>query len=948
MKQLCKKAFILLILFASIFSLLNAASISDVEQKNNILPDRMIAGFLDIRTPGSTTRVDMQKAKNDGYNVVIVAFGEVYGTDIGFYTSSDADISSQTAVDKIRRAEKAGMKVLLAVGGVPNTFHPGVKRGEEAPKIFGKGMSQADVDTLANNIVTFLHKYKMKGIVYSIKKFVSPSFINDLSAKIKEIDHDLAIVAEPEVNNYRLVTTGRSNDYDTAIQNGNIDYLFIQEYNSFMESDPNFIADSYSKIIENSKIPLTTKVVVDEPTNSVSGGTNTIYHPQANATESLTTEEAVGLMLPQLEKLKFKPRFAGMAGWSLNTDYAADLYGDSKHNSGAFARELSNCIYKNVCASIEKKIEGPVVAGLLPLWGKSSSYNISGQQINTDPVDISMPKDKEYCDKNPQVCKYNIIIVGYINYTGSKGFYLTFNEENGSSEKIYTPEQLKQFINYMKSKGKHVLVDVGGKFSHINWTTIDLSGLVKIVEDYGFDGVNFHLTDSDIPKNEEVSKIAAQKISRMLATLKQKNPSFWLAFSPDWHYIVAPLAKNSRDNIYTNRSYLDLLSDIGINNINYIFLNTYSEKAADSILSFYKNDQGEYQKISPVDGYGKFLASLAWALTTQDGYDANKPKYKVANPLEIPASKLVFMIPPTEGAVHSGMVYVLSEQDIDETVKLMKNNKASFAGFAISSLDFDATEIKDGDLGQGYSHKPWATTDTISDITLPPVVSQIVNKSIQKKEAEQEEKKQESIEGGIVNYPANIGSYDGNTIVNYQGKRYKCISSLEAKLCNDRGYIPNGLHGYLAWEEINQDTSKKETKQRIIMDGETPKYPDGIGSYKKEQVVVAGDRKFECRVDKLELCNNISFDPISKKGYMAWTDITDDVTHLSRDQKQVKPKGAEYIYPNGIEDYTGGTIVAVGKELYRCKVGPESSLCNKEAYDPTGKYGADAWTKLDE
>ena len=218
-------------------------------------------------------------------------------------------------------------------------------------------------------------------------------------------------------------------------------------------------------------------------------------------------------MLPQLEKLKFKPRFAGMVGWSLNTDYAADLYGDSKHNSGAFARELKECIYNNVCAPIEKKIDGPVISGVLPLWGKTSSYNISGKQINTTPIDISMPKDQEYCDKKPQLCKYNVIVLSYVNYTGSKGFYLTFNQENGSSEKIYTPEQLKAFVDYMKSEGKHVIVDVGGKFSYINWKSIDLDGLVKIVQEYGFDGVNFNLTESDIPKNEEVSKIAARKDS---------------------------------------------------------------------------------------------------------------------------------------------------------------------------------------------------------------------------------------------------------------------------------------------------------------------------------------------------------------------------------------------------------------------------------------------------
>ncbi|MDE4990391.1 hypothetical protein NAH39_09910, partial [Francisella tularensis subsp. holarctica] len=87
----------------------------------------------------------------------------------------------------------------------------------------------------------------------------------------------------------------------------------------------NFISESYPKIIESVNITIKTKILIEEPTNAVSGGTNNIYHPQVNATKSLSTEQAIKLLLPQLVMLKFKPRFAGVAGWSLNTDYAADL-----------------------------------------------------------------------------------------------------------------------------------------------------------------------------------------------------------------------------------------------------------------------------------------------------------------------------------------------------------------------------------------------------------------------------------------------------------------------------------------------------------------------------------------------------------------------------------------------------------------------------------------------
>ena len=925
------------------------------EAPKSLLPKRILGGFLDIRTPSSTTRVDMKQVKEDGYNLIIVGFGEIYGTDIGFYTTdTSSSVTTQTAIEKIKEAKKLGLKVLLAVGGVPNTFHPGVARNSADPRMLGKSMPDEQISTLANNIVAFLKKNELDGITYSIKKYTSSSFLNKLSAKIKGIDSNLVVAAEPEVNDYQLVTRGHSNDYDKAIAAGNIDYLFVQEYNVYPQYDPEFIAESYNRIIENTKIPLNTKVLIGEPTNALAGGTNTIYHPNGNATESLSTESAVALMLPELEKIKHKPRFAGIVGWSLNTDYAADLYGDTRHQPGAFAKGLRECIYNNICAPTSGRIEGAVVAGFLPLWGKSSSYksyDVSGQQINTTPINIAMPREKEYCDANSDICKHNVLVVGNVTYTDSEGFKFSFNQQNGSSDKLYTPKQFKDFVSYMKSKGKHILITVGGKRSYIQWKSVDLNKLKKIVEEYGFNGINFDLSDSDIPKDKKNIDIASQKISALISSIKsdkQFDSNFWLTFSPDWAYIVAPLDKNSTDNIYETHNYIDLINKIGISNVDYIWLNTYSEPTTAGILGPYKDGGGEYSKVSPADdGYSKFLASLGWALTTQDGYNANLSKYR-DEPLKIPADKLVFIIPATEGASAHGMIYVLDKKGIDDTVEQLEKNKASFGGFGIFSLDFDATSIASGTLSAGYSHEPWATTDAIAEIMLPPVVSHVVSNSYQQKQTRPQQ--EVGINTGIIKYPNGIGNYSAKTVVEYQGKRYKCASDQVVKMCNNSNNIPNGLYGYFAWEEVHKE-NKMASKQikKVISANETPRYPDGIGDYKDSRVVIAGDRVFECIEGKTELCNNISYAPTGNQGYKAWSDITTDVTHLKDSKKDISvqnPDGAEYVYPNGIESYAAGTTVAVGQDVYRCKVGPESSLCTKEAYNPSRRFGSDAWNKV--
>lgn len=918
----------------------------DSDSYTLLLPNRVIAGFLDVRTPSSTTRVDIQKAKADGYNVMIVAFGEVYGDDIGFYTTSAT--STQTIIDKIRDAKKAGMKVLLAVGGSPNTFHPGVKQGATDPNIFGNDLTDAEIKSLANNIVSFLNKNDIDGILFCIKKFTSSDFIAKLSADIKKINAKIIIAAEPEVNNYKLVTTGLSNDYDRAIEDGSIDYLFIQEYNTYPQYDPNFISESYPKIIESINIPTKTKILIEEPTNAVSGGTNTIYHPQGNATKSLSTEQAIKLMLPQFEKLKFKPSFAGVVGWSLNTDYAADLYGDSSHNAGAFAKGLSACIYNNVCVQTDSKIEGSVIAGFLPLWGKSSSYNILGRQINTTPVDISMPKNKEYCDQNPDVCKYNVIIAAYVTHTSSEGFELTFNNENGSSNKLYDTKELKEFINYMGLKGKHVLISFGGKSSHIDWQTVNFDGLISIIKQFGFSGINFDLPKTSIPKNEKQAQIAALKINQLITSLRNNDKDFWLTFSPSWNYVVAPLAKNNKDNMYINHGYVELLNNIGISKINYIFLNTFSERPADAILGFYKDQKGEFIKVSPLDGYDKFLASLAWAITTPQGFEANFPKYdEVDVPIKISANKLVFVIPATKGAAHAGDIYVLSDSEIKQMLSLMKENKASFAGLALWSMDFDATNIRFEDLNDGYQHLPWSSTNNIASIELPPVVLTVNDGGRDLKKVNFSQKAQEYImDTGIVRYPYQIGTYGSDTVVSFAGKMYKCKSMLEVKLCNDEAYIPNGLYGDLAWEELKPQSTKKVLKKKkyILKEGEVVTYPKGIGGYKFGQIVIADGREFECQ--KEEYCNNSSYSPMKEKGFLAWSNITNDISHFANEEQDIKFSGADYIYPYSIEDYKGGTVVAVDKDLYRCNIGPESSLCTMSAYKPTGKYGTDAWTKI--
>ncbi|MED7788865.1 hypothetical protein [Francisella sp. 19X1-34] len=592
------------------------------------------------------------------------------------------------------------------------------------------------------------------------------------------------------------------------------------------------------------------------------------------AKQSLT-DQAIKLILPQLDKLISGAKLVGV--------------------SGVFAEKLNDCVYRNKCTLHQSKIEGPIVAGFLPIWGKSSSYNIFGHQVTTKPIDISIPKNQDYCDKYPEICKYNVIVAAYLTYSNSGGFKLAFGQGNRASAKIYTPEQLKAFIAYMKSKGKHVVVSYGGDRSHIDWGTINFDDLKPLMQQYGFDGVNFDLIGTEIPNSDKISKLAAKKIMVFASSMRQVNPNFWLTFSPEWDYIVAPVAKNGKDNIYTNDNYISLLKNIGIENINYILLNTYSDRASDKIFSFYKDKTNNYLKIMPLDGYDEFLASLAWALTTKEGRDANLAKYGEERSIIIPADKLVFIIPAMKGAVHGGMVYVLNKQNIDTAISLMKEHQASFAGFALWSIDFDAMSIKKGELGKKYAHKAWSMTNAISELKLPDAYKdRAKNKKVNNIDKNKSTRnKSKKLSKFSISYPSQIGFYTENTIVSYHHEKYKCASRLDLKLCNDKRYIPNSVMGQLVWHKLrtlkNEQSVKKESK---ILKKKITVYPANIGSYKSGQIVVSGGRKFKCLTKKERQCNDISYSPIGKKGYVAWANISEDNARLENSKY-------EHIYPEG-------------------------------------------------
>lgn len=353
---------------------------------------------------------------------------------------------------------------------------------------------------------------------------------------------------------------------------------------------------------------------------------------------------------------------------------------------------------------------------------------------------------------------------------------------------------------------------------------------------------------------------------------------------------------------------VELLNNIGAYNIDYIFMNTYTDKSDDSILSFYKDKNDQYLQISPLEGYDKFIASLAWALTTQEGYDANLPKYHVDKPFKLPADKLVFMIPSFKDTT-----YIPTNIDINKVVSLIKDHDGSFAGFTIWNSQNTANIL-----------------DTLINIQLPSNRSYILDKTKKKIALNNSFDLAQNIDPDIIHYPNNIGTYNENTTIEFRGKKYMCLSNLELPLCNNLQYIPTGTLADLAWRELSYLEKKKRKKSS---EDNTPEYPKNIRNYKNNQIVTYNNKKFSCIQGKQKLCNDSKYSMANQNGYLAWNDITNDLVDpnsLKMSEKNLQTN-IDYKYPYNIQDYKGGTVVSLNNFTYKCKIGPESALCSQKS-----------------
>jgi chitinase len=116
----------------------------------------------------------------------------------------------------------------------------------------------------------------------------------------------------------------------------------------------------------------------------------------------------------------------------------------------------------------------------------------------------------------------------------------------------------------MQSKDKKVIVSLGGQSFRADWASFDISQIKKIIDDYGFDGLDLDLESISIPSGDYISIISQEIVS--LVTEYRNTKYFMLTCAPEWPYIV-PYTYGSgqwASYAFANENYYNFIREVGI------------------------------------------------------------------------------------------------------------------------------------------------------------------------------------------------------------------------------------------------------------------------------------------------------------------------------------------------------------------------------------------------
>ncbi len=315
-------------------------------------------------------------------------------------------------------------------------------------------------------------------------------------------------------------------------------------------------------------------------------------------------------------------------------------------------------------------------------------------------------------------------------------------------------------------------------------------------------------------------------------------------------------------------------------------MDTYS---GDGEHSIYSNDKStsNYKKVSDKKNYNEFVSSLAWALTTKEGFNANKDKYLGDKSIVIPATKLVFLVEQSD----SGQG--ITATGVNSIIELVNKNGSGFKGFVLGGLDMKQMRIDDSDTFNKDLNKNISLINAIYNAKISS--SSSLEMPLYKPTMKKEKTRYVSISNeNFVDYPDLIGSYIYGMQVEYKDNQYECIAN-DGTLCNNPSYLPGTAIGSHVWTKLDIVTAEPADENGDEDSFIT--YPNGIGSYKDGTIVFVDEKTFVCIDGQSSLCNDKKYSPIGDNAFKAWEDVTLSDNESGVVYSKVKNDDSVYEYP---------------------------------------------------
>ncbi|MHA0276224.1 glycosyl hydrolase family 18 protein [Enterobacter ludwigii] len=293
---------------------------------------------------------------------------------------------------------------------------------------------------------------------------------------------------------------------------------------------------------------------------------------------------------------------------------------------------------------------------------------------------------------------YNVVSVSFMKVMdGQSGNIPTFKPYNA------TDEDFRAQIAELNEQGRAVLISLGGADAHIELHKGQEQALadeiIRLTEQYGFDGLDIDLEQSAITAADNSTVIpAALKMVR--AHYQQQGKHFIISMAPEFPYLQADRGVNYKAYLQNLEGVYDFIAP------------QYYNQAGDGVNMMTPEEKEEVGEWWLPQEWGKGYSDRQKELFLY--YLTDSLANGTRGYVKIPANKLVIGLPANPDAAGTG--YVRDAQSVFNALSRLEAKNEAIKGLMTWSVNWDNGNKKNG---QHYGYEFLTRYQSILDGSLP-------------------------------------------------------------------------------------------------------------------------------------------------------------------------------------------------------------------------------------